>query len=148
MQETHIDFSDGPLPDLNIEEFRPFWEATERGELRFPRCRACNRFHWYPMQLCPYCQSSDIKWTSIQGRGRVYTWTVVRHTFDPAFSRRLPMIVALIEFDDAPGIRLVSNIAGCDPDEVYSSMPVEVIYQKANTKITMPVFRPCHDRPG
>ena len=58
------------------------------------------------------------------------------------------MIVALIEFDDAPGIRLVSNIVGCDPDEVYSSMPVEVIYQKANTKITMPVFRPCHDRPG
>lgn len=137
-----IDFSGGPLPDVTLDEFRPFWEAARTGSLKFPRCRACGLFHWYPEVICPHCQSNDIEWAPVKGEGKVYTWTVVRHTFDQSFAKRIPMIVALIEFDDAPGIRLVTNLVKCKPEEIQQNMPVKVIFKKVNEQVTMPVFEP------
>jgi uncharacterized OB-fold protein len=50
-----------------------------------------------------------------------------------------------VEFEDAPGIRLVTNIIRCKPEEVYVSMPVEVIFLEINKLFTMPVFKPVHE---
>jgi uncharacterized OB-fold protein len=138
-----IDFSSGPLPEIERDEYQPFWRGTQEGKLCFPRCRSCNRFIWYPTICCPYCQSRDIEWTAVKGQGKVYSWTVVRHVFDQKFANRLPMIVALVEFDNAPGVRLVTNLVECKPEDVYASMPVNVIFQKVNQELTLPVFRPA-----
>ncbi len=105
-------------------EFRPFWEAVDAGRLCFPCCRACRRFHWYPLTRCPHCRSADIAWTEIAGPAAVYSWTVVSHAFDPAFRDRLPYIVALVEFRDAPGVRLVTNLIDVAPEEVRFDMAV------------------------
>jgi uncharacterized OB-fold protein len=139
------DFASGPFPEMDREEYKPFWKGAREGRLYFPRCHSCERFHWYPSILCPHCQSKEIEWTPIQGQGKVYTWTVVRHPFHPSFQSRLPLIVALVEFEDAPGIRLVTNIIRCKPEEVYVSMPVEVIFLEINKLFTMPVFKPVHE---
>ena len=138
------DFASGPFPEMDREEYKPFWKGTRDARLCFPWCRSCGRYHWYPSILCPHCQSKEIEWVPIKGRGKVYTWTVVRHLFHSAFKNRLPLIVALVEFDDAPGIRLVTNIIRCKPEEVFVSMPVEVIFHMVNKELTMPVFQPVH----
>lgn len=104
--------------DIAAPEFAGFFEAARRDVLAFPHCGDCSRFHWYPMKICPHCRSRSIGWQKVEGTGRVFSWTAVRHAFDPAFAERLPYIVALLEFDDAPGIRLVTNIEETEPDAV------------------------------
>jgi uncharacterized OB-fold protein len=144
--KEYVDFSRGPLPDTTYGEGIAFWEGTRQGELRFPRCRSCHRFHWYPCVLCPFCHSEDIEWQAITSQPKVYTWTCVRRPLSPLFAIRGPFIVALVEFDEIQDIHLVTNLVDCQPEEVYIGMPLEVVFQKVNDKLTMPLFRPIKDR--
>lgn len=102
--------TDMDMTDETAPEFAGFFEAARRRQLAFPRCEDCGRFHWYPMKACPHCRSRRVAWQPVAGGGSLFSWTVVRHAFDPAYKDRLPYIVALVEFDDAPGIRLVTNL--------------------------------------
>ena len=112
-------------------EFRPFWEAVDAGHVSFPFCRACDRFHWYPMKLCPHCRSDDIVWLEISDPGTVHSWTALRHAFDPGDRCRLPYIVALVEFRDAPGVRLVTNIIDWAPERMEIGMAVGPVFDAA-----------------
>lgn len=104
--------------DIRAPEFGGFFEAARREELAFPHCGDCGRFHWYPMKACPHCRSRNIAWRQVEATGTVYSWTAVRHAFDPAYRERLPYVIALLEFEEAPGIRLVTNIEDAPPDNL------------------------------
>jgi hypothetical protein len=95
-----------------LPEFAGFFEHARAGRLAFPRCRACTRFHWYPMPRCPHCLSPDVGWQPVSGDGRVYSFTRVTHAFDRSRADALPYVVAIVTFADAPGVRLVTNIVG------------------------------------
>ena len=140
-----IDYSRGPLPDLSNPVFLPFWEAASNKELRFPKCRNCNQFHWYVQILCPHCQSRDMEWVKVKGHGTVYTWTTVRHAFLPEFESRLPFIAVIVLFQDAPGIRFIANLVDCKPEDVRIGMAVEIFFQKVNEEVTIPLFRPIRN---
>ena len=103
-------------------EFEPHFTHLAAGQLRFPYCVACARFHWYPMPLCPHCQSAELQWREVATRGTLYSWTEIHHGFDVRYAGPLPYIVALIEFADAPGVRLVSNIVGVAADMLTIGM--------------------------
>ena len=138
----YIDFSKGPLPDVDDKEGAAFWEGTRNEELRFPRCRSCNRFHWYLCSLCPFCHSPDIEWKAITCQPKLWSWTYVRWPIGRLFDIHGPYILILVEFDEAPGVHLVSDLVDCQPEDVYIGMPLEVIYQRINERVTMPLFRP------
>lgn len=140
--KEYIDFSKEPLPDVEYSDGAPFWEGTRQGEIRFPKCQECNRFHWYPAVLCPFCHSSNIKWQALTSQPRLFTWTYVIHRNLPIVAIRGPLIVILVEFDEAPDLYLTSNLVDCQPDDVYIGMPLEVIFQRVNDKLTMPLFKP------
>lgn len=89
-----------------LEGFR---EGLADGELRFPRCSNCGRFRWYPAPLCP-CGDTAFEWRAVAPLGRVHTFTVVRHAFLPELADRLPLLVLLVDIDEAPGVRLVTNL--------------------------------------
>jgi len=122
-------------------EFLPFWQATREGHLNFPKCDDCGRFHWYPHKLCPFCQSNNIRWVRVKGRGKIFSWTVVRYPFDPSFSDQIPYIVAAVVFEDAPGVRLVTNIIDIEPDQIEIGMEVENVFRRMGDT-TLAVFRP------
>lgn len=146
-----IDFSKRPLPDAEDKEGGQFWEGTRQGEIRFPKCNNCNQFHWYPAVLCPFCHSSDIEWQALTSQPRLYTWTFVQWnlaqtSYKDLFETQGPYIAALVEFDEAPGLYLPTNLFDCQPEEVHIGMPLEVIFQKVNDEITMPAFKPKRDK--
>ncbi len=102
-------------PDVHLlPEFRGFFENAKAGRLAFPKCGSCGRFHWYPMPRCPQCRSADVAWQPVAGRGEIFSFTEVRHAFDKSRMGRLPYIVALVTFGDAPGVRLITNIEGSE----------------------------------
>jgi uncharacterized OB-fold protein len=51
----------------------------------------------------------------------------------------VPYVVALIRLDEGP--TMMSNVIGCDPEQVEIGMPVEAIFEKWSEEITVPKFR-------
>lgn len=123
-------------------EFRGHFDRLSAGELAFPICEDCGKWHWYPMTLCPHCRSARISWRPVQGVGEIWSWTVVRHPFDPSHHDKLPYVVALVCFEDAPGIRLIANIEDVSMDELRIGLPVELIPRTGNDPLPRPVFGP------
>ena len=78
----------------------------------------------------------------MNGRGKIFSWTVVRYPFDPSFSDKIPYIVATVVFEDAPGVRLVTNIIDVEPDEIEIGMGVKNVFCRINDDTTLVVFRP------
>jgi uncharacterized OB-fold protein len=89
-----------------------FDAGLRQHQLLFPKCRRCHRHHWYPMKRCPFCLSEEVSWVATAGTATIFTTTTVRHAFDAASAADIPYTVILVEFSDAPGIRLVSRLAG------------------------------------
>ncbi len=139
--KQYLDFSKEPLPDVDWNEGAPFWEGTRQGEIRFPKCRDCNKFHWHPRAVCPYCHSSNITWQALTSQPRLFTWTYVNYQL-PIVTIRGPLIVIKVEFDEAPGLYLSSDLVDCQPEDVQTGMPLEVVFQKVDDKLTMPLFKP------
>jgi uncharacterized OB-fold protein len=142
--KQYIDFSNGSLPSVEAYESAPFWEGTRQSEIRFPKCQVCNKFHWYPSTLCPFCHSPDIKWQAIKSQAKLFTWAYVKWNL-PAFGIRGPFIMVLVEFDEAPGLYLTSDLVECRAEDVRIGMPLEVVFQQVNSEITMPLFKPMKD---
>ncbi len=123
-------------------EFQPFFEHLRAGRLAFPFCRDCGQGHWYPMPLCPHCQSAEIAWRPVEGPGEVFTWTVVRHAFDPALADRLPYVVALVVFAEAPGVRLLTNLIEVEADAIAIGMAVAPVFPVPDLAAPRLCFQP------
>lgn len=123
-------------------EFQGHFDHLSAGTLAFPVCRDCGKGHWYPMTLCPHCRSSRLSWRPVQGVGEIWSWTVVRHAFDPGHADELPYVVALVCFEDAPGIRLVANIEGVSAQELRIGLPVRFMPAADGRPLSRLVFGP------
>jgi uncharacterized OB-fold protein len=118
---------------------KPFWDATAEHRLLMPRCGSCGTFRWPAGPFCPACRSQEIEWTS-PGQGRIYSYTIlpVRQEGEETPSRfRVP---ALIEFGDAPGVRLVASVVETPVEKLAIGAPVEVAWVPA-ANAAVPVFR-------
>lgn len=127
-------------------EFKGHFDRLSAGELAFPVCEACGKWHWYPMPLCPHCLSPRLAWRPVRGVGEIWSWTVVRHPFDPTWQGRTPYVVALVWFADAPGIRLVANIEGVSPQALRIGLPVKFVAPDDGEHPPRPVFGPVQSR--
>ena len=127
-----------PLPRITSLT-KEFWEGCKRHELLIQRCKDCGTYHHYPRSMCPDCGSWNAEWAKVSGRGKVYTYIVAVQPFHPAFSGDVPYAVAIVELEE--GVRMVSNIMDCGPDDIYIGMPVEVVYDDVTDDMTLPRFR-------
>ena len=127
-----------PLP-LMEGATREFYEHCKRHELRFQRCKQCGAWRHVPRPMCPACGSWDWEWARASGPGKVFTWTVVRRPMHPAFAEDAPYAPAVVELDE--GVRLVTWIEDCAPDEIEAGMPVEVAFDDVTPEVTLPKFR-------
>ena len=51
------------------------------------------------------------------------------HAFDKSRAGALPYVVALVEFADAPGVRLVTNIVDSQQEGLRIGQPVEPVFR-------------------
>jgi uncharacterized protein len=120
--------SDNATNDI-LPEFAGFFDHARQQRLAFPYCRSCGQFHWYPMPRCPHCRGSDIEWRQVSGRGTLFSFTRVMHAFDKSRADALPYVVALVEFADAPGVRLITNIIDSPHDELRIGQSVAPVFR-------------------
>lgn len=125
-----------PLPEPDSFA-RPFWDACERFQLEVPMCLSCGHLFLPGAVNCPECWSEDLGTRTLSGIGTVFTFAVYRRTYHPAIPA--PYVVALVELHE--GLRLVSNIVGCVPEDVQIGMTVQVKFEREGN-FTLPRFIP------
>jgi hypothetical protein len=89
--------------------------------------------------MCAACGSWEWEWVASKGRGKVFTWTVVRRPMHPAFKDDAPYAPVVVQMDE--GVRLVTSLIDCTPDEIQRGMPVEVVFDAVTPDVTLPKFR-------
>ena len=129
-----------PLPrPENTALTKPFWDAVRRHELVMQRCRDCNRFIFYPREQCPFCFSQDLGYDPVSGRGRLHSYTVIYQPAHPSFNEDVPYVFALVQLDE--GVRMITNLVGCGPDDVEVDMPLVAAYEDVTPEWTLVRFR-------
>jgi uncharacterized OB-fold protein len=118
---------------------KPFWEASKKHKYLIQTCNDCNAKIFYPRRSCPECWSSNLGWTEAKGTGKVYTYTITYAGAEEKFSEDYPYVLALIDLDE--GIRVMSNIVDCNPEDVKIGMDVEVVFRDINEDFALPLFK-------
>ena len=49
--------------------------------------------------------------------------------------------MAYVELEE--GVRMLTNIVGCDPESVTIGMPVEVTFEDVTPEVSVPLFKPA-----
>jgi uncharacterized OB-fold protein len=135
--------SDAPKP-FRMIEVGPhdafFWSSGADGRLRFLRCADCGRFHHPAGPVCAHCHGRNLAPEPVSGRATVATFTINHQPFVPGFE--MPYVIALVEIDEDPTIRLMTNIVGCAPTEVRIGMAVTVVFEPYDDHL-VPLFTPA-----
>lgn len=128
-----------PLP-VSTPETVPFWEGCRQGELRLQRCTACDALQFPPRRHCGSCLGDALAWQPASGRGRITSWTVVRHPVSAAFAADVPYVVAIVALDEGP--TMMAGVRECPIDVVHVGMQVEVVFEPRTDTIAIPHVRP------
>lgn len=128
------------LPPI-LDEMQPFWDALHENRFVLLRCSGCGTWYW-PFAACRRCANepffANMRFEPASGRGKVFSFTIPRWTFNPSFPA--PYVYALVELEEGP--MMPTNIVGCAPEAVRVGLPVEVAFVKLSDDITLPKFRP------
>jgi uncharacterized OB-fold protein len=127
-----------PVPRVT-EENEAFWTGGRDGSLQIMRCADCGYYVHPPAPRCGRCYGERVEPSRVSGRGRVYSYTVNERAWMPGLE--VPYVVALVELEEQPGLRLVTNVVGCSPYDVVVDMPVQVEFVERGAAC-VPVFRP------
>lgn len=116
--------------DIALE---PYWTAARDGQLLFKHCRACDRPHYYPRPLCPFCMSADTDWREASGEGTIYSWSVERRASPP-------FAIAFVKLAEGP--TLMTAIVDADLDNISVDQKVTLKFEERNDT-PVPVFTPA-----
>ena len=122
---------------------QPFWDGTKQREIRLQRCDACGSFRFPPVVLCRECLAEEHQWVPTSAKGTVYSFVIQHRPATPAFIEDLPYVVAIVELDEGP--LMLTNIVGCDHDDIEVGMRVEATFVDASADISLYPFTPSKE---
>ena len=124
------------------DESRPFWDATREQRFVLPWCTGCDAAIWYPRLVCPAVSRRRDR--VARRRRATARCTPPASTTKPGPGRDAddgPYVVVLVDLD--AGVRMMSNVVGCPPDEVAAGMRVALAWEPLSDGRHLPVFRPA-----
>ncbi len=143
MSDDQYPAFDPAMADLHADRWTaPYWDAARDHRLSVARCTACGAFRMPPSPYCRDCRSQEIDWVDLPGTATLYAFTVARHALVPGAREAVPYVIGIVEPDGAPGVRIVTNVVGGDPDAVAIGLRLEVVYDDVTPDSTIPRFRP------
>ncbi|KON69411.1 Zn-ribbon domain-containing OB-fold protein [Peribacillus butanolivorans] len=128
-----------PIP-LKTQDNSPYWDGADRHELILQKCKSCNEYSHPPGPSCAKCGSTELSWES-QGNdinGKVYSYIVSYRPFLPGFQDDLPLIIAIVELNKLPQVKLIGNILQCSPDDIEIGMPVKMVWKEITEDRSLP----------
>jgi uncharacterized OB-fold protein len=116
-----------------------WWEQVDKGVMPIQRCKNCQTLRHPPRSMCGECQS--IEWDFIESKldGEVFSFVEMHYPKFPGY--QYPLICAVISLSE--GARVVSNIVGCKPEDVFIGMKVKGKVEQVDEKTMLPQFYPA-----
>lgn len=100
-----------PIPDVDSA---PFWEALKDGKLMLCRCDDTGKWIHPPLERSRFT-GGPVHFEEVSGEGFIFSYIVVRQPLVPG--RIPPYVIAIVELDEQPGLRINAVIAA-DPADV------------------------------
>ena len=125
-----------PVPAINADT-EAFWTSGRDGRLLVTRCDACGFWIHPPGPRCPVCLGDRVTPTAVSGHARIYSFTINRRAWEPGLD--VPYVIAIVELDEQPGLRLLTNIVCCSVEDVAIDLPVQIAFEERGHAF-LPVF--------
>ncbi|MGO1121088.1 Zn-ribbon domain-containing OB-fold protein [Rhodovibrionaceae bacterium A322] len=119
-------------PTITMES-QAYWDATKEGKLLLKKCGDCNDTHFYPRAVCPHCLSNNTQWYQASGKGKIYSYSVMRRA-------EIPYVIAYVTLEE--GVTMLTNIVDCDFEGLSIDQAVEVTFRETEGGQALPMFRP------
>jgi uncharacterized OB-fold protein len=119
-----------PAPIVTVEN-EAFWNAMREGRFTVPVCSACGKAHWYPRAICPFCSSDKVELRDASGKGKIYTFSVMRRAKEP-------YTIAYVTLAEGP--MMMTNLVDCDFDKISIGQPVTVVFKETEGGPPVPMF--------
>lgn len=100
-----------PQPSFSVKSFYDF---LGKSKLMGVRCLKCNKLFTPPKPMCPYCDSTNLSWVELSGKGKLVTFTVI-HVGPSELANETPYIVGVVELNEGP--KVSCRITGIDPSK-------------------------------
>jgi len=128
-----------PLPEIQPWS-KEFWKGTKEKKLLIQECKDCGSKIFYPRKYCPECWSSQLLWNEASGKAKIFSYSITYTGVEEPFYDDLPLVLALVDLEE--GVRMMTNIVNCRPEEVYIGMDVEVTFRDVTKEFSLPYFQP------
>lgn len=125
------------LPELT-DETRAFWTGGLERKLIIMACQSCGHRIHPPQPVCPKCSSDKVEPVEASGRGTIYSFTINHQKWTPDLE--VPYLIAVVELEDQPGVRITAQIRDSDLTEVTIGAEVQVDFEPVG-EIALPFFR-------
>jgi len=126
------------IPPSVTDETRAFWDAAKHGRLVAQHCKACGAQSFPPRSFCRACRSRDTCLVELRGPGYVYSYTVNYQRWLPTLE--VPFVIALVEFEAHPGVRVPGRLRECAVDAVKIGMHVNIGFEPGPAGFAIPSF--------
>ena len=107
-----------------------FYKLIGEGKLMGVRCQVCESIFLPPRSICSHCQTDQMTWIALSGRGTLAAFTAVYigPTFmnEQGFDRHNPYLTGIVELEE--GVKISARLLGFEnlkPDEVKIGTPVD-----------------------
>jgi uncharacterized OB-fold protein len=127
IKERKIPFSAGN------PETQPFWNAAAEGKFLVRKCTSCQKVHWYPRAICPFCFNDKTEWMQASGAGEIYSFSVMRRAPEP-------YAIAYVTLEEGP--TMLTNLVDCDFDSLKIGQKVKLIFKPSEGAFPVPMFTP------
>jgi uncharacterized OB-fold protein len=132
------------LGELHPDQWTaPFWEHAREHRLVAARCTRCDAFRPMPPgSFCWECDGDEVAWIELSGRATLHSFTIVRRAVASSLEGVVPFVIAIVDLDGAPGVRLMTNIVDVEPEAVRTGMALTVVWDDLASGVTIPRFAP------
>jgi uncharacterized protein len=120
-----------------------FFAHLREGRLMIQRSRSTGDYVFYPRLIAPGSGADDLEFVAVSGFGTIYSSTTMRRPakYGGDFN------VCVVDLDE--GVRMLSRMTGCAPQDVRIGMRVQVVIETvdygtyANSDQPIVLFRPA-----
>src|SRR5262245_5258411 len=102
-----------PLPEITPVN-QPFWDGAKAGKLMMQKCQNCGTWVFCPRPVCGDCASDKLEWIQVSGKGKVFSFTVIREVVGQAlrgFAPDIPYVTAWVDLDEGRASAATSPVA-------------------------------------
>jgi len=105
-----------------------YWrEIPQRYRFEAGKCKKCGKVSFPPRLICPACGTREFDKTKINDHGKIETFTIIR-VAPSGFGDQVPYAIAIIDLGE--GVRILAQVADCEPEELKIGLPVRLEFRK------------------